>query len=224
MKNALLAIVSLWCVVCFTPKLYATHAMGAEITYECLGGNAYQITLSFYRDCSGVLPLTAYPLSVYSNSCGYSTNMTVTLQSGYPIDVSPLCPSQLPFSECNNGNLPGVEQWVYKGNLTLPYNCRDWTFGFKENYRNTSITTLDKPGSTYLYVESVLNNLDVSCNDSPTFSNIPTPFVCLNQPYVYNHGAIDAQGDSLVYALVTALHGQGIPVTYLDRLQWPQIP
>ncbi len=216
MKNAILALVSLLCVICITPKTYATHAMGAEITYECITGNSYQITLSFYRDCAGVLPLTSYSLSVYSSSCSYTSNLVVTLQSGYPIDVSPLCPSQLPFSECNGGNLPGVQQYVYKGTLTLPYACRDWTFGFKENYRNNSITTLDKPGSTYLYVESVLNNLDVSCNDSPTFFNIPTPFVCLNQPYVYNHGAVDAQGDSLVYSLVTALHGQGIPVTYLS--------
>lgn len=216
MKNAILALVSLLCVVCSFQKTYATHAMGAEITYECISGNSYQITLSFYRDCSGVLPPSAYTISVYSSLCSYSTSMIVTLQAGFPIDVSPLCPAQLPFSECNGGNLPGVQKYEYKGNLTLPQACRDWTFGFKENYRNTSITTLDKPGSTYLYVESVLNNLDVSCNDSPTFSNIPTPFVCLGQPYVYNHGAVDAQGDSLVYSLVTALHGQATPVTYLS--------
>lgn len=215
MKNAILALVSLLCVVCSLQKTYATHAMGAEITYDCISGNSYEITLSFYRDCNGVSPSNTYNLSIYSNSCNYTSSLIVTKQAGYPIDVSPLCPAQLPLSACNGGSLPGVEKWEYKGTLTLPFACRDWTFGFKENYRNNSITTLDKPGSTYLYVESVLNNLDVSCNDSPTFSNIPTPFICLNQPYVYNHGAIDAQGDSLVYSLITALHGQSIPVTYL---------
>lgn len=216
MKNAILALVGLLCVVCSPQNLYATHAMGAEITYECISGNIYDITLSFYRDCAGVTPQNSYTLTLYSNSCSYTSTLIVSKEAGFPIDVSPLCPAQLPFSECNGGNLPGVEKWQYSGRLTLPFACRDWTFGFKENYRNNSITTLDKPGSTYLYVETVLNNLDVSCNDSPTFSNIPTPFICLNQPYVYNHGAVDAQGDSLVYSLIPALHGQGIPVTYLN--------
>ncbi|HRH67243.1 MAG TPA: hypothetical protein PLU53_13150, partial [Bacteroidia bacterium] len=33
---------------------YASHSMGADLTYRCLGGNNYEITLSFYRDCVGV--------------------------------------------------------------------------------------------------------------------------------------------------------------------------
>ena len=34
-------------------KTYATHAQSADITYQCLGNNQYQINVSFYRDCSG---------------------------------------------------------------------------------------------------------------------------------------------------------------------------
>lgn len=28
----------------------ATHAMGADLTYECVGPNQYKVRLSFYRD------------------------------------------------------------------------------------------------------------------------------------------------------------------------------
>jgi hypothetical protein len=199
----------------FSPQTArATHAMGAEITYECVSGNTYLVTLAFYRDCEGIVPNNSKVLTVYSPSCNFSTSLVVNKLANYPIDVSPLCPAQKSNSECQNGTLPGVEQFLYQGTISLPFQCADWTFGFKENFRNASITTIDKPGSTYLYVESTLNNLDVSCNDSPTFSNIPTPFICIGQSYTYNHGAIDAQGDSLVYSLVPALHDQGIQVTY----------
>ena len=31
----------------------ASHAMGMDLTYVCLGGNTYEFTLNFYRDCAG---------------------------------------------------------------------------------------------------------------------------------------------------------------------------
>lgn len=189
--------------------------MGADITYECVSGNTYKVNLAFYRDCEGITPLPTLTIRVYSNSCIQDFNMNVTLQTGFPIEVSPLCPAQLPFSECKpSGTLPGVQKYLYSGNVTLPVACSDWTFGFSEGYRNHSITTIDKPGSTYLYLESKLNNLVAPCNNSPSFTNIPTPFVCVNQNYLYNHGAVDAEGDSLVYRLADVLNAAGNPATY----------
>ena len=34
--------------------LYATHAAGIDLTYECISNNQYKVTLRFYRECSGV--------------------------------------------------------------------------------------------------------------------------------------------------------------------------
>lgn len=190
--------------------------MGAEITYQCLSGNTYRVSLSFYRDCEGITPLNTISIFVNSATCSQSLTLSATLQPGYPVEVSPLCPAQLPFSECKpSGTLPGVQRYLYQGTITLPSQCRDWILSFSEGYRNNSITTLNKPGSTFLYVQSRLNNLDVSCNSSPVFSNIPTPFVCINEPYLYNHGATDPEGDSLVYRLVNCLNAANQPVTYL---------
>jgi len=33
--------------------LRATHLMGGQITYECIGPNRYRITVKLYRDCGG---------------------------------------------------------------------------------------------------------------------------------------------------------------------------
>ena len=32
----------------------ASHMMGMDLTYVCLGGNNYEFTINLYRDCSGI--------------------------------------------------------------------------------------------------------------------------------------------------------------------------
>ena len=61
---------------------------------------------------------------------------------------------------------------------------------------------------------SKLNNVGY-CNNSPTFSQYPTPFVCAGNYFCYNNGAIEIDGDSLVYSLVTPLSNTGT-VTYIS--------
>lgn len=207
------AILGLLAIFVFS-EVKASHAMGADLTYECLGGNQYRVRLSFYRDCVGITPSTSVFIPVTSTSCGQNLNVTLNLLSGYPIEVSPLCAAQLPNSTCSGGSLPGVEQYVYEGVITLPMACPDWVFSFTECCRNSGITTLSAPGSENLYVSSTLDNINGPCNSSPNFTTLPVPYICQGQPYVYNHGAIDPDGDSLVYSLVNALNTATTSVAY----------
>lgn len=195
-------------------QLKASHAMGADLTYEALGGNQYLVRLSFYRDCSGITPSSSYFISVTSATCSQSLGVTLNLLPGFPVEVSPLCAAQLPNSTCNGGSLPGVEQYVYEGIITLPMNCTDWVFSYREGNRNSTITTISNPGSAWLYVETTLDNVNAPNNSSPSFTTLPVPYICLGQPYVYNHGAVDIDGDSLVYSLINALDDAGVSVTY----------
>lgn len=48
----------------------ATHATGAEISYQFVSPNTYEITYTFYRDCNGIMPDTAMELLI-TNECGY---------------------------------------------------------------------------------------------------------------------------------------------------------
>jgi len=186
--------------------------MGADLTYECIGPNQYRVTLSFYRDCTGITPSFSYTINANS-SCG-STSTTVNQVAGYPVEVSPLCAAQLPQSTCNGGTLPGVTQYVYEGILTLPANCADWVFSFYDCCRNAGITTLTNAASEGIYIQSTLNSIAAPCNNSPEFTTLPVPYVCAGQTYVYNHGAVDADGDSLVYTLVNAQNTSGVSVLY----------
>lgn len=201
----------------------ASHAMGADISYECIDpvNRVYKITLRFYRDCAGIEAPPSITVTVASLNCGQSIPVTLTREpsqpnpdGGQPGEVSPLCPTSISQSSCNGGNLPGVQAFTYTGTVTLPQNCPDWIFSFNECCRNDQITNLIAPSSADLYVQATLNNSSGQANNSPDFTTLPVPFICANQPFSYNQGAVDADGDSLVYKLVNPLSTGGSPITY----------
>lgn len=199
-KFTVVTILLLSSIVFFSNKTQASHAVGIDLTYLCLGGNQYEFTVNFYRDCDGVSAPSSAFISISSASCGITTSTSLSRVS--TVEVSAICPGQLGSSSCSGGNLPGIQQYTYRGNFTLPANCTDWVISYNLCCRNAAITNLQSPGSQSLYVDARLNNANGLCNNSPFFTSLPTPYLCAGQPFFYNHGAIDIDGDSLVYTLV----------------------
>lgn len=195
-------------------EVRASHAMGADLTYECMGGNQYRLTFSFYRDCSGIPAPASIDINI-TNSCGLANPGPLFLNPlpSSPTQISPVCPTAT--STCNGGTYTGIEEWIYQGVVTLPGPCADWTFSHAESARNAAITTITGAGSDNLYVYSLVNNTGTLCNNSPTFSNRPVPFACVGQRFTFNHGAYDVDGDSIVYQMITPLNNPGSTVTYL---------
>ncbi|GAB4130714.1 MAG: hypothetical protein Fur0041_00150 [Bacteroidia bacterium] len=218
MKQHHTLVWKIWAILILTfiqanNEAYASHAQGADLTYTCLGGNQYRLRLSFYRDCSGSQAPGSVNIDISSVSC--NQNFSTTL---YPItntgqDVTPICPSLT--TVCNGGNYPGVQEWIYEGTINLPAACADWVFSFDFCCRNNAINTIVNPGGQNIYIESHLDNLNAPCNNSPTFSNRPIPFVCIGQNYCFNHGAVDPDGDSLAYSLVPPQNSATSTVTYI---------
>ncbi len=187
--------------------------MGSDLTYRCLGGNRYEITLSFYRDCAGVPADDSASIDL-SSSCFGPLNVYLNRIPGTGQEISPICPNDT--TTCNGGTYTGIQEYVYRGIVTLPGPCVDWTFSYNLCCRNAAITNIDVPDATQMYIYATLNNTSGICNNSPTFSNKPVPFACLGQQFCYNHGAYDIDGDSLVYSLITPYDSPGLPVTYLS--------
>ncbi|CAN5637141.1 hypothetical protein BH11BAC2_BH11BAC2_11410 [soil metagenome] len=191
----------------------ASHAMGADLTYQCMGGNTYKVRLSFYRDCIGIsAPANVY-VNIKSASCGQNIGVTCYPIPGTGQQVTYLCPTAL--STCNGGTFTGIQEWIYEGVITLPMQCVDWQFNYTLCCRNAAITTIGSPGSNTFYIYANLNNTISPCNSSPTFSNKPVPFACLGQQLCFNHGAVDPDGDSLVYSLVNPKQTATTNVSYL---------
>lgn len=194
--------------------LFATHVQGGDITYECLGGNQYRIKMALYRDCAGVAAPTTITVNAKSASCVEDFNITLNRVAGTGVEVSPICPSLQ--TVCTGGSYPGVQEYIYQGIVTLPAQCSDWVFSSNIAARNSAISTIVDPANQNLYIESHLDNLNFPCNNSPSFTNKPVPFICVGQPFCFNNGALDKDGDSLYYEMVTPLKGPGSPVTYIS--------
>jgi len=210
LKNLAVCLFAFFCMA--AQQAQGSHSMGADLTYTCLGGNTYQVTITFYRDCIGIAAPTNPFVTISSASCGQSLGVTCYPRAGTGQEVTPACSSSV--TTCNGGSFTGIQEWVYDGIVTLPQQCSDWVFGYSLCCRNAAITTIVTPGSSTFYIYATLNNLITPCNNSPTFSNKPVPFVCVGQQYCFNHGAYDIDGDSLTYQLITPYQTASTNVVY----------
>lgn len=199
-------------------KVYASHAAGSDLTYRCLGGNTYLIEVTFYRDCGGVVEPISIPVKYKSISCGYDFTVSAGKIAVTGQEITTPCQSAV--STCNGGSTTGIRKFVYQATVNLPAACSDWVFSYEVCCRNCSITTIQNPcaNSSRIYVEATLNNVSVPENSSPSFSNSPIVFSCVGQLFNYNPGVIDADGDSLVYELITPMISATATVVFNNPL------
>lgn len=185
-------------------ECFATHIVGGEIFYECLGGNTYRITLKIYRDCiNGEAPFdNPAVVSVYNSSGNLVQNVEINLpgSNNVPPVVNNPC-LQYPPNIC-------VEEAVYVKEVTLPPNTNGYHLAYQRCCRNGTILNLYDPGNVgstyYAYIPPA--NV-VSCNSSPRYDHFPPIVLCVGDPLFFDHSATDPDGDVLVYELCEPYNG-----------------
>lgn len=205
--NAVLTCLMVWMVAvlaCLPFDVSGSHASGSDIRYRYISGLKYEIEVSFYRDCGGVSEPNSIAINCMSLAAGYSQNITAQKIGASTNGQEVTVPCTGSPTQCSGGISGGIRRWVYKGTVTLPSRQSDWVFSYSVCCRNCVVTTISNPCSanSLLYVEATLDNLNIQWNDSPRFSRVPVAYVCTGQTFRYNHGAIDTNGDSLVYELI----------------------
>ncbi len=191
---------------------FCTHAAGGELIYEWKGGSQYLFTFKFYRDCYGKDADAAVVMCIYNGCTGQSRNVVLrriaTLPDGTPNGslVSTGCAKYKTTCEDTASNLPGYTEWWYQATEGVA-NCDDLRFSVSVNARNPS----QNVQQGVLYVEATLNNKDFPGNNSTAFYTKPVPYVCINNPFTFNNGAIDADNDSLVFEVIRPLAGANPP-------------
>lgn len=196
----------------------ASHVAGADIEYTCLGGDTFRIVVNVYRDCSGIGEPQNMNATITS-PCGAVTPVWTLIpplssppQSNNGTEISALCPPLLQTSTCWGGTLPGMTRISFETVVVLPP-CNFWTVQYTAPCcRNTSGTLVGQPAGPS--ITATINNVDGPCNNSPQFTADPLPYFCLNQNVNYNFGAVDLDGDSIVYSFVTAQSAPGVPNNY----------
>jgi gliding motility-associated-like protein len=184
----------------------ATHIVGGEIGYRCLGGNQYEITLRVFRDCFNANPTAFFDdpgiIAVYASNGLRLSNISLrpigndTLREG--LDS---CYTSFINSVC-------VHTTVYKSVVTLNPRVGGYHFVYQRCCRNTTISNIVNPteaGATYdiLLTEAAM----LKCNSSPVVNSWPPVYVCANQELNVNSAATDVNNDSIAYKLCAPLVG-----------------
>lgn len=223
---AAVLILLLWC----SNRATATHIYGGQLSYNHLTGNDYRITLTLYGDCSATN--SAYLRGKTPQIWLYKGQQRLqevflkedTLQRA---EVTPICKEYINNTACKKPGsmLPGAMRHVYTSIVTFSPST-DWRIVFEGNLsldlsspgrqagRSDNITNVSDVGAQLMFLEARLNN-NSGNNSTPLFSSDPTPFFCLNKHQQYNQGAIDTDGDSLVFALTPALINSTQTVSYV---------
>jgi len=195
----------------FANTSWATHIVGGQMTYTCLGDGEYEITLTVRRDCEFGDEDADFDdpaiVGIYDRhgsllvSLGYWGKLQMAFEGSTIID------SDLEFCQVD-GSTVCVEEAVYTANVHLPYSQLGYILAYERCCRNQSLDNVIDPlntGTTYFIELNSASQHD--CNSSPVFNEWPDLYVCANEDFVFDHSATDPEGDDLVYSFFTPYGG-----------------
>ena len=179
------------------PSLKATHIIGGEIYYDCLGNGQFRITLKLYRDCLlGQAPFDdPATVSIYNQAGLLVENVFMNFPGSNVLSINTLNP-------CYQDNAQVcVEEAIYTEVVELPPIPGGYSMTYQRCCRNESILNIFDPGDTgSTYTAQIPESAFTDCNSSPRFNNFPPIVLCINDPLIFDHSAIDPDGDQLVYS------------------------
>ncbi len=186
-------------------NLMASHIVGGEMYYDCLGGNQYRVTVKLYRDClsDGADFDDPIPITVFNGSFVQIDNFTIPFPGKSELDVN--------FNGFSCITLPDdicIEEAVYQRVVTLPPSTNGYILVHQRCCRGPEIINLNNPVNQGLTLMATIPAPGIAdCNSSPRYNNIPPLLLCMNEELVFDHSATDPDGDEIVYELCTPFLG-----------------
>ncbi len=182
----------------------ATHIVGGELNYRFLGNNEYEVRLTVYRDCyngqadfdnpATIATFTPDGILINNSSVLYS------YRSYVPNAINTPCLTP-PTNVCYE-----VAEYTYQVNL--PPRPGGYILAYQRCCRNNSIVNLaNVQGTGATYIAVIPDPSLAVSNSNPVFDLWPPTFICKDAPFTFDHGATDADGDSLVYELSVPFDG-----------------
>ena len=195
----------------------ATHIVGGQLTYKCLGDDNFEVTLTVRRDCINGADDAPFddPAAVgifdkfgfLQFSMGENGKLQMPLVSFRQLDTS--LADDCTFDPSNGAVC--VEEAIYRDTIKLPWNKIGYFLAYQRCCRNGILSNILDPletGATY-YSEVTTQTL-LECNSQPVFQDWPEIYICAGEKFTFNHTAIDPDGDELVYRFCTPSLGATI--------------
>ena len=191
-------------------SLHATHNIAGEITYRCLGGNQYEITVATYTNSSS--PADRCELMV---DFGDGVEQVVPRANGFQT----ICPNNNQHDGEPLLNFANTKKNLYI--VTHSYSPGTYIVSIKDPNRVTGIENIPNSVNVPFYLQTTLTvDPNIGCNTGPQLTTIPLDKACMGHCYHHNPGAYDPDGDSLAYSIGPCLDTNGLPIT---GYQQPQI-
>ncbi|MBB6610057.1 gliding motility-associated C-terminal domain-containing protein [Pontibacter sp. Tf4] len=192
----------------------ATHIVGGEFELRYVRANNYQLYLNLYFDDVNGNP-GAFDQSITVNIFEKGTNRWImsramSAQSRVPVPYTNI--------ECTVSQLR-TSKIVYNVPITLEpeiFNNPDGYYVTWERCcRNYTINNIQSPDAAaqtfYMEFPAVRQNNAEFRNSSPRLFPPLSDYACVNELFYFDFSGTDADGDSLVYDMVTPLNGFTTP-------------
>ena len=228
----------------FSPSFVdASHNLGGELSYRCVGGGQYVFRLVYYKDCTGIpvgtsnVRVTADNLIGSISGAGVSGNQ-IQMNLISSSDISPTCkyiasgPDSIYCSAGINGNgsiRGSASQFVFESapvdfnGVSPPASGSPYLFYYvfpPARNRNGNLGGCGTICLRAFMFRYEVNGIPIPpallCDNSPVFGEPPTSLQVVNpsDTAVFNNNAFDFDLDSLAYAIDYPWTGKSTPCAY----------
>lgn len=197
----------LWLCCCLPFASQASHIVGGEMTYTCLGRNQYEISLTIFRDCENGNPAAYFdnpaPVGIFNARTGALIRTEyLFLPNDDTLNLTQSNPCQVITQDVC------IHTTTYRRTVILPFSADGYHLVYQRCCRNRVISNIVSPASTGATYETVIGPTALStCNSSPRFREWPPFYICQGTSIDYDHSATDLNGDSIVYGLYAPFQG-----------------
>ncbi len=207
MKKYLNLLLLLIILAAFNSRLYGNGVLSGELLYEWISDSTYRFIYKHTYGCPGdTAPLTM-PLCIKNtcNNSGVTLTMTrIPVSNGGSQNSGTAigCSSAKTTCDSIGAVLPGFKEQWYAVIYTVPSRCNAWkAFAYAGN--RMAASNIQNASSGRLYTECTFNNTgSYQGNSSSYFILKPYALLMQNNPFTFNNGAIDPNGDSVVTEVI----------------------
>jgi gliding motility-associated-like protein len=196
-------------------KVQAAHIIGGDVIYKCTGKDTVRKTTGFdifftmYRDSKG-------GGAIFDSDAEFGLFRSVDGGKSWAY-VKSVITSPRDIGEVTYENpciiVPpsiGVEKAVYNFQFDLPWNTGIYQIAYQRCCRNGTITNIIDPGSTgAVFSIEISETAILDCNNSPVYTKFPPIVICAGEPLLFDHSAIDQEGDQILYEFCAPLQSGG---------------
>lgn len=201
----------------FSFHSYGTHMVGGDFSYKSLGKGYFEIKLTIRRDCEFGASDAFFDQKAVIAVFDQNGSLVKEVGNRGAILLDYIGNDTLNESLNKRCGVLGypvcVHEAIYTGRVYLPRPEANekLILVYQRCCRNQTLLNIEKPletGGTYM-IEINQYAYDQK-NSSPAFKKWPDIYICSNTPINFDHSAIEADGDSLVYKLYTPFTGATI--------------